>query len=88
MSPLTLALRCQAMSKKLESQIQSVPAKMSPYQIRWQEILIATNGLTSHRSLQPLGPAENGEFLLAEVSNFTLQSQRLEMLQHVLCLAK
>ena len=85
------------MSKKLESQIQSVPAKMSPYQIRWQEILIATNGLTSHRSLQPLGPAENGEFLQTKVSNSTLQYLRLEMSQqynrkilvvHVLCLAK
>ena len=83
---MTLSLRCE--KKELESKIQRVPAKIPPYQIRWLEILIATNGLTSHRSLQPLGPAENGEFLLAEVSNFTLQSQRLEMLQHVLCLAK
>ena len=65
------------MSKKLESQIQSVPAKMSPYQIRWQEILIATNGLTSHRSLQPLEPAENGEFLKTEVSNSTLHMSKI-----------
>ena len=54
---MSLALRCQAYEQKIQNhkaKVQSVPAKMPPYQIGWQEILIATNGLTSHRSLQPL----------------------------------